>query len=53
MEGHASFFSRDEQAMLLELYEQVKHIIHKKGNTSAAKKEREKAWQLIMDRLNA
>ncbi|XP_074538431.1 uncharacterized protein LOC141799884 [Halichoeres trimaculatus] len=52
-QGRASFFTRDEQAMLLQLYEEVKHIIHKKGNTSVIKKEREKAWQLITDRLNA
>lgn len=39
--------------MLLETYEEFKHIITKKGNTTAINKAREKGWQEIADCLNA
>ena len=42
----AAYFS------LMETYEEVKHIC-KKGNTAAVIKQRENAWQIIADRLNA
>ena len=51
--SRASYFTATEQQLLMEFYEEVKHIIRKKGNTSTIVKEREKAWQTIADRLNA
>ncbi|KAM9500933.1 uncharacterized protein Hap1MRO34_006915 isoform 1-T1 [Clarias gariepinus] len=49
----AAYFSPNEQQLLMETYEEVKHIICKKGNTAAVIKQRENAWQTIADRLNA
>ncbi len=49
---HAAHFSPNEQQLLMETYEEVKHIICKKGNTAAVIKQRENAWQTIADRLN-
>ncbi len=46
----AAYFSPNEQQLLMETYEEVKHIICKKGNTAAVI---ENAWQTIADRLNA
>ncbi|KAM8829050.1 uncharacterized protein AB9W97_004681 isoform 2-T2 [Spinachia spinachia] len=49
----AAYFSPAEQQLIMETYEEVKHLICKKGNTAAVIKQREKAWQTIADRLNA
>ena len=49
----AAYFSPAEQQLLMTIYEEVKHIIYKKGNTAAVIKQREQAWQTIADRLNA
>ena len=46
-------FTATEQQLLLESYEEFKHMITKKGNTAAINKTREKGWQEIADRLNA
>ncbi|CAJ1081765.1 uncharacterized protein LOC128515993 isoform X3 [Xyrichtys novacula] len=51
--SRATYFTPAEQQLLMELYEEVKPLICKKGNTSTIIKEREKAWQTIADRLNA
>ncbi|XP_046881830.1 uncharacterized protein LOC124471381 isoform X2 [Hypomesus transpacificus] len=48
-----AYFSPAEQQLLMTIYEEVKHIICKKGNTAAVIKQREQAWQTIADRLNA
>jgi len=49
----APYFTANEQHLLMETFEELKHIILKKGNTAAIIKERERAWQTIADRLNA
>ena len=49
----AAYFSPSEQQLIMEIYEEVKHIRSKKGNTAAVIKQRDKAWQTIADQLNA
>ncbi|XP_077091370.1 uncharacterized protein LOC143742400 [Siphateles boraxobius] len=49
----AAMFTATEQQLLLESYEEFKHMITKKGNTAAINKTRENGWQEIADRLNA
>lgn len=46
-------FTATEQCLLLETYEEFKHMISKKGNIAAINKTREKGWQEIADHLNA
>ncbi len=49
----ALFFSAAKQTLLLELHEEYKEVITKKGNTAAINKSRDMAWRNITDRLNA
>ena len=49
----AVIFSAAEQRMLMELYEDFKSVITRKGNTAEINKVRETAWQTIADILNA
>ena len=49
----AAYFSPAEQQLIMEIYEEVKDVIGKKGNTAAVNKQRVQAWQTIADRLNA
>lgn len=49
----AAMFTASEQRLILETYEEFRHVITKKGNTAAINKIREKGWQEIADRLNA
>ncbi len=49
----AEAFSSAEQTLLMEIYENYREIITRKGNTAAINKAREVAWQNIADRLNA
>ncbi|XP_059925000.1 uncharacterized protein LOC132470405 isoform X1 [Gadus macrocephalus] len=51
--ARAGFFSSGEQKLLIEVYEDYKHIITQKGNTIIINKNRDAAWQVIADRLNA
>jgi hypothetical protein len=37
-------FSRGEQKLLVEVYEEYKHIINQKGNNVTINKNREAAW---------
>ena len=53
MAQRAVAFTAEEQQQLMFYYEEVKHIIKRKGNTSCINKVRENAWQSIADRLNA
>ena len=46
-------FSSAEQTLLMEVNEEYREIITKKGNTAAINKARDVAWQNIADRLNA
>ncbi|XP_029920946.1 uncharacterized protein LOC115368750 isoform X2 [Myripristis murdjan] len=48
----AAVFTQTEQQILVELYDEYKDIITKKGNTAAINKAREAAWAKIADRLN-
>ena len=50
--ARARFFSSGEQKLLVEVYEEYKHIITQKGNTVSINKNRDAAWQIIADRLN-
>lgn len=49
----AQYFTPAEQSLLMQCYEEVKHVLTKKGNTAAVKKQREMAWDSIAQRLNA
>lgn len=49
----AEIFSAAEQNLLMELYDDYRDIITKKGNTAQINKAREAAWKTIADRLNA
>ena len=49
----ADFFNSAEQKLLVELYEEYRNAITRKGNTVAIVKARDMAWQKIADRLNA
>ncbi|CAJ1057894.1 zinc finger BED domain-containing protein 1-like [Xyrichtys novacula] len=51
--GRVESFSAAAQTLLMELYEEYKGKIQKKGNTVATVKAREMVWQSIMDRLNS
>lgn len=48
----AAVFTQTEQQILVELYDEYKDIITKRGNTAAINKAREVAWAKIADRLN-
>ncbi len=41
-----------EQTLLMEIYEDYRETITRKGNNAAINKVREVAWQNITDRLN-
>ncbi|XP_016421633.1 uncharacterized protein LOC107750654 isoform X1 [Sinocyclocheilus rhinocerous] len=49
----AAYFSAAELQLLMEGYEEVKHLIKTKGNTIAAAKVRQDAWRKIAAKLNA
>lgn len=49
----AESFTAAEQTLLMELYDDYREIITKKGNTAPINKAREAAWKTIADRLNA
>ncbi|XP_016426738.1 uncharacterized protein LOC107754692 isoform X3 [Sinocyclocheilus rhinocerous] len=49
----AAFFSAAELQLIMEGYEEVKHLIKTKGNTIAAAKVRQGAWRKITAKLNA
>ena len=49
----AVIFSASEQAIIMSLYEDHKHIIMAKSNTATAARARQAAWQKIADKLNA
>lgn len=49
----AHFFSSKEQELILKLYEEERHVLTAKSNTTSASKLREEAWQRIADKINA
>lgn len=49
----AAYFSAAELQLIMEGYEEVKHLIKTKGNTIAAAKVRQDAWRKIAAKLNA
>ncbi|XP_048040076.1 GT1 domain-containing protein [Megalobrama amblycephala] len=49
----AAYFSPAELQLLIEGYDEVKHLIKTKGNTIAAAKVRQDAWRKISVKLNA
>lgn len=49
----AAFFSAAEQQVILQRFEDLKHIFNHKNNTTAAGKARQAAWQKIADSVNA
>ncbi|KAJ7996276.1 hypothetical protein DPEC_G00235410 [Dallia pectoralis] len=49
----AAFFSVAEQQVILQRFEELKHIFRHKNNTAAAGKARQEAWQKIADSVNA
>ena len=49
----ASFFSADEQDMIMNAYEEFNTIIMAKSYTTTAARARQEAWQNIADKLNA
>ncbi|XP_067299043.1 GT1 domain-containing protein isoform X1 [Pseudorasbora parva] len=49
----AAYFSPTELQLLIEGYNEVKHLIKTKGNTIAAAKVRQDAWRKISIKLNA
>ncbi|XP_072571008.1 uncharacterized protein [Paramormyrops kingsleyae] len=51
--SRASNFTPVELELVMMAYAEYEHAISKKGNTIAAAKEREQAWQKIADRVNA
>ncbi|CAJ1084265.1 uncharacterized protein LOC128029015 isoform X2 [Xyrichtys novacula] len=52
-QNHGQIFSDAKQNLLMELYDDSRDIITKKGNTAQINKAREAAWKTIADRLNA
>ena len=42
-----------KQKLIVEVYEEYNHIITQKGNTVTINKNRDAAWQIIANRLNA
>jgi hypothetical protein len=51
--GQSGILSSGEQKLLVEVYEEYKHIITQKGNTVTINKNREAAWQKKRHLLNA
>ena len=51
--GPSGIFSSGEQKLLVEVYEEYKHIATQKGNTVTINKYREAIWQKIANLLNA
>ena len=51
--ARADVFSVAEQTFSMELYQDYRDVIVKKGNTAVINKAMEVAWQTIADRLNA
>ncbi|CAB1333102.1 unnamed protein product [Coregonus sp. 'balchen'] len=49
----AAFFTAAEQQVILQRFEDLKHIFNHKNNTTAAGKARQAAWQKIADSVNA
>ncbi|KAL0993963.1 hypothetical protein UPYG_G00116160 [Umbra pygmaea] len=49
----AAFFSAAEQQVILQRFDELKHIFRHKNNTTAAGKARKEAWQIIADSVNA
>ncbi|XP_041750244.1 uncharacterized protein LOC121579583 isoform X2 [Coregonus clupeaformis] len=49
----AGFFSAAEQQVILQRFDDLKHIFYHKNNTTAAGKARREAWQKIADSVNA
>lgn len=49
----SAYFTPLEIDILLSVYGEYEHIFSKKGNTAAAAKERELAWERIAARVNA
>lgn len=49
----SAYFTPLEIDILLGVYGEYEHIFSKKGNTAAAAKERELAWERIAARVNA
>ena len=47
----ASFFSADEQDMIMNAYEEFNTIIMAKSYTTTAARARQEAWQNIADKL--
>jgi hypothetical protein len=43
--GPGRIFSSGEQKLLVEVYEEYKHIVTQKGNNLTINKNREAAWQ--------
>ncbi|XP_056318793.1 GT1 domain-containing protein [Danio aesculapii] len=49
----AAYFSAAELQLLMEGYDEVRHLIKTKGNTIAAARLRQDAWRKIASKLNA
>ncbi|XP_052009336.1 GT1 domain-containing protein isoform X1 [Xyrauchen texanus] len=49
----AAYFSTAELQLIMEGYDEVRHLIKTKGNTVAAAKVRQDAWRKIAAKLNA
>ena len=51
--SRAPQFTEEEQQLIVQAFEEVKHVINRKGNTKAINNSRVKAWQSIANRVNA
>lgn len=49
---HTFPFSPAEQLLIIETYEEMKHMITKNGNTAGVIEQRKRGCQIVADRLN-